>query len=155
MFGYEPVQHDYYFKFPEGAIRTRQGLEIVLEKVAETGTNAVMYTVSQSGYMSTVDLTPETAIVEHKFEYVSLSRAAEKLINTDGSYVFLGDVGVGVGGVRPVHESHRSFLDKEAALRYSNWMQNDPVYKASVKHWHRHCDKIDEYIDRLFGSDDY
>ena len=145
MFDYVPVKHKYYFVFPDGALRTNQDVMKVMDQAADTGEKVILYAVHQSGYIEEFPVTHETII-----EYPGKPYLGCKLLNPGGGHrntMFLGDAGVGGDGVHPLHESHRTFLVREDAEKYSRWMKSDPTYIASVKAWHAHCNKM----DRLFG----
>lgn len=145
MFDYVPVKHKYYFVFPDGALRTDQEVMMVMDQAAASGEKTMLYTVYQSGRIEEFPITHETVIKYPEKPYLGC-----KLLNPGGGYrntMFLGDSGVGGDGVRPIHESHRTFLAREDAEKYSQWMKSDPMYIASVDAWHAYCDKI----DRLFG----
>lgn len=147
MFNYEPVQHAYFFKFPKGALRTTDQLIRVLDEVADDAVPASLYSVMQSGHIEPFPLRADTLVTNETI----MGQPLQRLVNADGYYTFLGDIGIGGDGERPVHEAHRSFMNMADAIEYSLWMKTDPVYQESVRHWHRHCDFIEEAMDRIFG----
>lgn len=147
MFGYDPVHHEYHNKFPEGAVRTADDLVRALDEIADQAVPGTLYSVMQSGHIEPFVLTPATIVVNEQLMGIPVQR----LVNADGKYVFLGDIGVGGDGVIPAHDSHRSFLRMNDAIQYSLWMKTDPIYKESVRHWHSYCGRIEQVIDRLFG----
>lgn len=150
MFGYEPVQHEYHYKFPKGALKTAEDLVAALDEIAESGQPMSLYYVTQSGHLDTFVLRHDTMVLNEDIMGVSVHR----LVNTDGRYLFLGDIGVGGDGMTPAHESHRAFFNINDAIQYSLWMKTDPMYIESVRHWHRYCDRLENALDKLFGFDD-
>lgn len=149
-------RHSNYW--PTGSLkRIEDILDLVIE-ARKTKRAIRVYTVTQLGYIDEFYLTSKTKLYRpgathpthsdilcqcHTLYPVFDDHSCIGRLKTNTRWFRTDELleSYGVGNVRYSTE-HRMFTNQRAALEYSQFLKNDPVYIQEVREWHDHCAEL-------------